>query len=100
MANLRIDRDALPKPWANPLIFVLTGSGCSLEAEIEQEAAIEYQSTWRAGGIASALAPQRTEYFVQSVEDAANRMLSTADPACSPRLFIRWSDLNPSGPGN
>lgn len=87
-------------PWANPLIFVLTGSGCSLEAEVEQEAGIEYQSAWRAGGVAFALAPQRTEYFVQSVEDAANRMLPTADPASSPRLLLRWSDLNPSEPGS
>lgn len=100
MANLRIDRDALPKPWANPLIFVLTSSGCSVEAEIEQEAAIEYQSAWRSGGVAFALAPQRTEYFVQSVEDAANRMLSTGDPASSPRLFLRWADLNPSEQGS
>jgi hypothetical protein len=95
MPNFRVDRTALPKPWADPLIFPLSDGRATLQAEIEQKAAIEYQSAWRAGGVALALAPQRTEYFVQSVEAGANRILSDAEQAGCSHLILGWSDLNP-----
>lgn len=67
VANFRTDWTALPKRWTLPLILLLSDGQGAVEVEVEQEAAIEYQSAWRAGGVAFALASRRTEYFVQSV---------------------------------
>jgi hypothetical protein len=89
-----IDRSDLPKPWANPLIFTLRSGDLSISAQVKQAAAIEYQSAWRGGNLALALAAQRTEYFVRSVEEAVNRIVQN-QPASPTSLMLDWDDINP-----
>jgi len=82
-----IDRMNLPKRWANPLVFTLCAADLTIEARIEQNAAIEYQTARLGSGAAEA--------FLDEIESAVSR-LHAAGEIASPTIILTWGDLHPA----
>jgi len=94
MSGFKVDRDSLPKPWDDPLVFKLTRGEQAVSAEVRRDAAQEYTLAESAVGVAAFLAPDRIDAFLLALEAAVDRGF---DEEHRQPLTLDWYALYPPG---
>jgi hypothetical protein len=94
MCGFKVDRQSLPEPWDNPLLFRLTRGAETVEAEVRREAALDYSWPRTVNVIAAVFTPERIEDFLMALEAAVDR---NYDEPGQQRIILDWNALYPDG---
>ena len=93
MAKFETDRQALPGPWDDPLVFRLKRGERTVEVEVQRDAAIAFAwAPQHIGGLASSAALDQIDLFLLDLEEAVERLY---DENPQERLSLNWRDIYP-----